>query len=135
MDLAPVRMLHVTAAYTFVDSSVVANASSTNLGAALLRRPRHTGSVGATLSHDRFSASVNGIFIGHFPDNDFAFPIPRTLNPGYTVWDGRASVDVSKQLELVGSIDNIGNASYEEPLGYPTLGRAGRAAAREVLGA
>ena len=126
LDVAPLRMLHIDGQYTFVDSSVVANSSSTSIGVGLLRRPRHTGSLGATFTHDRLSLNVSGVLIGHYPDNDFAFPTPRTVNPGYNLWNARASVSLTKQVEIVGSLDNLANAAYEEPLGYPALGRAGR---------
>ena len=128
IDLAPVQMLHVHAGYTLLDSSIVASASSSiqfQPGAELFRRPRHSGYVGATLSRDRVSLGINGLFVGRFQDNDFSFPA-TTLNAGYTLWNGRVSVDIAKRLTLLGSIDNIANASYTEPLGYPALGRAGR---------
>jgi vitamin B12 transporter len=125
LDVAAIRTLHVNGQYTFVDSSVVANAASSGLGVGLLRRPRHSGSVGAAWAYRRVSVNVNGVLIGHFPDNDFGFPA-RTLNPGYNVWSGRASVAVTKQLALEASVDNIADESYEEPLGYQALGRAAR---------
>jgi outer membrane cobalamin receptor len=48
------------------------------------------------------------------------------MNPGHTTWDGRASYRVSKPLRILFAIDNIANADYMEPLGYPALGRAAR---------
>jgi vitamin B12 transporter len=130
LDLAPLNGLHVNASYTYVDSSVVANTSGTDLGAPLLRRPKNSGSLGATASSHRVSVTVNGVIVGRYADNDFAFPVARTNNPGYTLWNARVAVDVAKPLSLLASIDNLGDESYEEPLGYPGLGRAVRVGAR-----
>jgi len=68
---------------------------------------------------------VTGLLVGHFADNDFGFPA-RTRNPGFNLWNARASVTVTKLLTIIGSLDNATNESYEEPLGYPGLGRAAR---------
>ena len=125
MEAAPTPMLRLNGGYTLLDSSVVANATSSNLGVALLRRPRHSGFVGASLTKRRVSLSVTGLLVGHFADNDFGFPA-RTRNPGFNLWNARASVTVTKRLTIIGSLDNATNESYEEPLGYPGLGRAAR---------
>ncbi len=132
IELAPIPMLHLNGEFTLLDSSVVASASTSiqfQPGAELFRRPRHSGAVGATLSHDRYSLNVNGLLVGQFQDNDFSFPA-TTLNPGYTLWNARLSVSIARQLSVLGSIDNIADASYTEPLGYPALGRAGRLGVR-----
>ena len=112
-------------------SSVITSTSPTNPlfvpGDELFRRPRHSGYVGVTMVRDRLSLDVNGVLVASYVDSDFeSFVPPITQNPGYTTWNGRASYKVSRQVSLLGSIDNIGNASYMEPLGYPALGRAGR---------
>jgi outer membrane cobalamin receptor len=132
IELAPIPMLHLNGEFTLLESSVVASASTSiqfQPGAELFRRPRHSGAVGATLAHDRYSLNVNGLFVGQFQDNDFSFPA-TTLNPGYTLWNARLSVSIARQLSVLGSIDNIANAAYTEPLGYPALGRAGRLGVR-----
>jgi vitamin B12 transporter len=130
LDVAPVRMLHLNAGYTYVDSSVVANVTASSVGTDLLRRPRNSGFVGASFTARNMSLNVSGVVIGQYLDSDFGFPVARTSNPGYTLLTARASVRVTKELSILGSIDNLANTSYEEPLGYPGLGRAMRLGAR-----
>lgn len=130
VDIAPVSGFHVNGNYTRLDSSVVANTSGAGLGAALLRRPKNSGSVGATAFVHCVTVNVNGVIVGQYADSDFVFPVPRTLNPGYSLWNARVSIDVLRQLSILVSADNLADESYEEPLGYPGLGRAVRAGAR-----
>jgi vitamin B12 transporter len=135
LELVPAPMLHVRSGYTFLDSSVIASTSPTNPlfvpGSQLFRRPRHSGFVGVTITRDRVVLDVNGVLVHSYADSDFeSFVPPITQNPGYTAWNGRVSYKVSRQVSLLGSMDNIGNASYMEPLGYPALGRAGRLGVR-----
>jgi outer membrane cobalamin receptor len=131
LEVAPVAALHARAGYTFLDSAVLTSTSPTNVlfapGAELFRRPRHSGYVGVTFTQDRLTLDVNGVIIHRFVDSDFSsFQPPLTENPGYSTWDARLSIRLSRQMAVLGSIDNIANASYMEPLGYPALGRAGR---------
>ncbi|HEX4346534.1 MAG TPA: TonB-dependent receptor [Vicinamibacterales bacterium] len=130
LDVAPASHLHVNANYTYLDSSVVANTSGVGVGTELLRRPKNSGSLGATLSVSTVTVNVNGVIIGQYMDNDFGFPVARTSNPGYGLWNARASIDVLKRLSILVSVDNLSDTSYEEPLGYPGLGRAVRVGAR-----
>jgi vitamin B12 transporter len=128
VDVAPVPLLHLTAGYTWLDASVVVSGSTSaqfQPGAELFRRPRNSGYAGAVLSRDGVSLSVTGFVVGRFEDNNFSFPAV-TENPGYGVWNARLSVVVTKQLTVLGSLDNLADESYTEPLGYPALGRAGR---------
>ena len=131
LEVAPVPAVHARAGYTFLDSAVLTSTSPSNVlfapGAELFRRPRHSGYVGVTFSANRVTLDLNGVLVHTFVDSDFAsFQPPLTENPGYNTWDARLAVRISKQLTALGSLDNIANASYMEPLGYPALGRAGR---------
>lgn len=74
---------------------------------------------------------LNGVFIGSFVDSDFASLSPPILtNPGHTTWDARLAYQVTKLLRPFLSIDNLADADYMEPLGYPALRRAVRAGIR-----
>ena len=130
IDLAPLAGLHVNANYTYLDSSVVANTSGTGIGSELLRRPKNSGSIGATALIHCVTLNVTGVVIGEYVDNDFAFPVAHTNNPGYALWNARAAIDVGARLSILASVDNLADESYQEPLGYPGLGRAVRAGAR-----
>jgi len=131
LDVAPATALRGRAGYTLLVSEVLESTAPTSpvfqQGQWLFRRPRHSGFVGATLSVNRVTADITGVFIGRFVDSDFASLEPPILsNPGYTTWDARVSYRVTAQLRALLSVDNLSDASYMEPLGYPALGRAAR---------
>ncbi len=131
VDVAPVRPLRGRAGYTFLASEVLDSTAPTNPvfqpGQWLFRRPRHSGFVGVTFSGSRITADVTGVFVGRYVDSDFSSLEPAMLsNPGYITWDARFSYRIRPQLSALLSIDNLTDASYMEPLGYPALGRATR---------
>jgi vitamin B12 transporter len=135
VELVPVRTVHVRGGYTFVDSEILDSTSPLNVvfqpGQWAFRRPRHSGYVGVAWAWQRVTAGVNGVIIGRFVDSDFSsFEPPLLSNRGYETWDARVSYDVTKQLRLLASIDNVANAQYMESLGYPALGRAVRGGLR-----
>jgi outer membrane cobalamin receptor len=134
-NVAPVKALRGRVGYTLLLSEVLDSTSPTSPlfqpGQWLFRRPRHSGFVGATLSWSRLTTDVTGVFVGRFVDSDFASLQPPILsNPGYTTWDARVSCRISPQLSALLSLDNLADASYMEPLGYPALGRAARGGLR-----
>jgi vitamin B12 transporter len=131
VDVAPVTPLHLRGGYTFLDSEILdsTSPSSTVLqpGKWLFRRPRHSGFVGASWSQGRVGADLTGVFIGRFVDSDFASLQPPILeHPSYATWDARLSFKVAPQAAVLLSIDNLADADYMEPLGYPALRRAVR---------
>jgi vitamin B12 transporter len=135
IDVAPVKALRGRAGYTFLASQVVDSTSPSSAvfkpGQYLFRRPRHSAFVGATWTKDRISADVSGVIIRPYVDSDFASLQPPILtNPGYATWDARVSYDVTKQFRALVSIDNLTDADYMEPLGYPALRRAVRVGLR-----
>jgi outer membrane cobalamin receptor len=135
VEVAPDRALRWRAGYTFLASEIVDSTSPYSVvfqaGQPLFRRPRHSGFVGATWNWNRVTADVNGVVIGGFVDSDFSSLSPEILtNAGYTTWDARVTVKVSRQLTGTLSIDNLANADYMEPLGYPALQRAVRVGLR-----
>jgi outer membrane cobalamin receptor len=134
-DAAPVRFVRARAGYTMLDGKVVESAvpgdTVFGLGHALFRRPRNSGSVGATIVWQRITGDVNGIFVGRFVDSDFGLFSPSfSENPGHTVWDTRVSVAITRQLTGLLTIDNLTNRDYSEPLGYQPLLRTVRVGAR-----
>ncbi len=135
LDVAPVRTVRIRSGYTLVASEIVESTSPSSPifqpGESLFRRPRNSGFAGVAWTWSRFTADVNGVFVGHYVDSDFSSLEPPILvNPGYTTWDARLSYDVTKQLRALLSIDNLTDADYMEPLGYQALGRAVRIGVR-----
>jgi vitamin B12 transporter len=134
-EVAATRRLHAQASYTFLDSDVVNSTSPSNAvltpGQMLFRRPRHSGSAGVSWRDDKLSLDLTGVFIGSYVDSDFALLQPPLVqNPGYTTWDARFSYRIVTQLAITAAIDNLANADYMEPLGYPALQRAFRVGLR-----
>ena len=134
-DAAPGSALRLRGGYTFLDSEIVDSTSPSSIvlqpGKWLFRRPRHSGFVGASWSQGRISADLSGLFIGRFVDSDFSSLQPPILeHPSYTTWDARLSVAVAPHAAVLLSIDNLTDTDYQEPLGYPALGRAVRVGLR-----
>jgi outer membrane receptor protein involved in Fe transport len=118
--------------YTFLDSKVVHSISSSPIfapGNQLYRRPRHSGSLQASYSRNRFSLALGGVFIGERVDSDFNFPTVNT-NEGYALWNASGEVRFARRTAAFVTLDNLANSDYMEPLGYPALGRSVRAGIR-----
>ena len=134
-EVAPARILRARAGYTLLDGKVVESAipgdTVFGLGHALFRRPRHSGSIGATLAWQRLNGDLSGLFVGKFLDSDFGLFNPSfSQNPGHTIWDARVSFAVTRQLTALVTIDNLTNRDYSEPFGYQPLLRTVRIGAR-----
>jgi outer membrane cobalamin receptor len=134
-EVAPIRQIHARAGYTFLDSKIITSTSPTSAvlkeGAALFRRPKHSGFVSVVLALDRLTVDLSGVIVGRFVDSDFgSFSPPIIENPGFDTWNARLSYSVTAQLTIIGSVDNLTDERYMEPLGYPALGRAGRVGVR-----
>jgi vitamin B12 transporter len=135
LEVAPTTALRARAGYTFLDSDVVDSTSPTNAvlksGQTLFRRPRHSGYAGISWHDKRLTVDLNGVFLGSYVDSDFSSLVPPIVsNPGYTTWDARLSFKLVSQLSATAAIDNLANADYMEPLGYPALRRAIRVGLR-----
>jgi vitamin B12 transporter len=134
-EVAPVAALRLRANYTLLDGKVTESAVPTDtvfgLGNTLFRRPRNSGSVGVWVQWQRFTADLNGAFIGRFADSDFGLFDPSfSESPGHSLWDARVTATITRQLTGVLMIDNLTNQDYSEPFGYQPLLRAVRVGAR-----
>ena len=100
-------------------------------GQWLFRRPRHAGYAEAVWSGGAATVSLTGTFVGRRVDSDFSsLEPPITSNDGHATWDLRAAYRLSSRVALTVAGDNISDADYMDPLGYPALGRAFRAGLR-----
>jgi vitamin B12 transporter len=134
-DAAPAPPLRLRGGYTFMPSRITRSTSPDNVvfaeGQWLFRRPRHSGYAEVALTSGPATISLAGTFTGRRVDSDFSALDPAiTSNPGHSVWDLRAAYRISRRLSLTLAGDNLANASYMDPLGYPALGRVFRAGAR-----
>ena len=135
VQAVPIPAVRARASYTLLDSEIVETTSPGNVlfapGQWAFRRPRNSGSVGATFDWRRVTADINGTFIGRFVDSDFGlFNPPLTENPGHSTWETRVSVALTQEVSAILSIDNLTNTDYSEPFGYQPLGRLVRVGAR-----
>lgn len=128
----------VRASYTFLDTEIrevdgSAQAPSPyRVGDALLRRPRHQGSIAATWTGGRFTAFSQLDARGSTLDAEPAFGPSGGLyeNDGHTVVDLGGSFRVGRGLEAFARILNLFNRDYEEVFGYPSPGRTAFAGVR-----
>ncbi len=141
----PAGGLTARASYAFVDTEVVANASTSEQfqpGQPLLRRPRHSGHlrVGYARGRGRLHAAVrvtgdrhDAAFLGLQRVSD-GRAVDVTVNPGYTLVAVGGQFRVRPALTLFLRIDNLTDAAYDHALGYPGLPRAFSAGGRFDFG-
>jgi vitamin B12 transporter len=132
----------VRASYTFLDSEILAVRGSTAaqtpyaVGDALLRRPRHSGSIDAAWMHPRGNAFAQAQVRGETLDADPSFGPSGGLftNPGHTVINIGASWRPLKAIEVFARALNLFDREYEEVLGFPAPGRTAYVGARVAVG-
>jgi len=134
-EAAPVKFVRARAGYTMLEGKVVESPvpgdTVFGLGHELFRRPRNSGSVGASVVWQRITGDINGTFVGKFVDSDFGLFSPSfSVNPGHSRWDARVSLAVTRLLTGLLTIDNLTNHDYSEPFGYQPLLRTIRVGAR-----
>jgi vitamin B12 transporter len=123
----PLRPLRLMASYTFLRSRIERADGSLNpeVGLALIRRPRHSGSFEAAWAGENFNLALEGSLVGKRRDLDpqsgVAFDLAgRPLfNDGYAKLNASGSYRVSRPLTVFARIENLLNQDYEEVLGYP----------------
>jgi vitamin B12 transporter len=132
-EAAPVPGVRVFAQYTLLDGVVQVSGDAFNpvyaAGERLLRRPRHQGSLSASVGGDRASAGGTLVLVGQRADSDF-LGLGLTENAGYARVDLRARLRLTSRFEALVVAENLFDHEYQEVLGYPSLGRSVRAGLR-----
>jgi vitamin B12 transporter len=83
----------------------------------LLRRPKHSGSLGVDYRFcKRFAAHTDATFVGHRLD------VGNARNAGYVKWDVALAADVTDHFQVFGRVENLLDDDYEEAKGFPALG-------------
>ena len=118
-----------------VNGSTVAQAPYA-VGDPLLRRPRHSGTVDATMTQGLFSGFVQLQLRGETLDAEPAFGPTGGLytNPGYAVFNLGGSWRIVRRVEIFARAMNLFDRHYEEVFGYPAPGRTGCVGARVAVG-
>ena len=128
--------------YTVLDSEVLAvNGSSVAqapyvVGDALIRRPRHSGSIDTSWTRAQASTFMQIQVRGAALDIEPAFGATGGLymNPGYTVVNFGGSWRPVRPVEVFARVLNLFDRDYEEVLGYPAPGRTAYVGARFAVG-
>ncbi len=106
------------------------------VGAPLLRRPKHAGTLLLTYTRPRFGATVGTVAVGRRPDSDFLFGFipPIYYAAGYARMDLGGWCNVTRNVTVYANLNNALNDHYNEVLGYPSLKANFRAGIRFRLG-
>jgi vitamin B12 transporter len=114
----PMDDLTVRADYTFTEAyDSVAHLE-------LLRRPKHKVSLDARWQPmSGLSLDANLLYVSSWIDGNRDFSISRLTAPGYTTVNLAASYDLTDQFTLFGRVDNLFDASYQNPTGFLAPGR------------
>ena len=106
------------------------------VGAPLLRRPKHAGTVLFTYTRPRFGATVGAVAVGRRPDSDFLFGLisPIYYAAGYARLDLGGWYNVARHVTMYANLNNALNNHYNEVLGYPALKANFRAGLRFTFG-
>jgi vitamin B12 transporter len=137
LEARPVQAVWLAGQYTYQDGKILESPSDFDpvyaVGQPLLRRPRHQASLSGGVRVGRARLGATLVYVGARADSDFV-GLGLTRNDGYTRLDARASVVIVRPLEAFVVVENLADASYQEVLGYPALGRSFRAGLRLAVG-
>jgi outer membrane cobalamin receptor len=132
----------IRATYTFLDSEILAVDQSTDApppykpGDALLRRPRHQGTLDAIWTRGAMGAFAQVLIRGEALDAEPAFGPTGGLfvNGGRTVANIGGSWRPARTVEVFARVLNLFDRQYEEAFGYPSPGRTAFVGARLAVG-
>jgi outer membrane receptor protein involved in Fe transport len=123
--------LNVRATYTFLSTEILSVDRAADqapapftVGEALIRRPRHQGTLAVTYARGRVAAFSQATFRGQVRDIEpsvGAFGGVFTA-AGYGVVDLGASVRLVRSVDVVGRLENVGDRRYESAYGFPAPG-------------
>ena len=134
IEVAPHRYVHARVGYTYLDGRIIDSTSPSSAvlksGQQLFRRPKHSGYAGITWHDARLTADLEGSYVGAYVDSDFTFTPAMLVGGDYSSWNARFAYKLTSKLSATAAVDNLTNAHYMQPLGYPALERAWRAGLR-----
>ncbi len=133
LEAAPSERVSLAAEYTYLDGEILESGSAFDPvyanGAALLRRPKHSGSLSARARAGRVSGGFTLLLVGGRSDSDF-LGLGLTENEGHSRVDARLRVKLGHGFFAFVAGENLADSEYQEALGYPALGRSLRAGLR-----
>lgn len=126
VETQALRWLKLSGGYSYDDSKVLAAPNAfdpTGLpGNRLARRPVNSGTVTTIASWRRAGFSLSGYFSGQRTDSDF-LGLGLTRTPGYARFDFTTRYQIGRGVSAYVRAVNLFDKSYQDALGYPSLGR------------
>ena len=122
--------LLITGSYTYLEATEPD-------GTEEIRRPRHSGALGATYSFadGRGRINLDAVYNGNMKDRNFgAFPAEVVTLDDYLLINVAASYKLDDTFELFGRVENLLDDKYEEVFGYSTAPIVAYAGVRMSLG-
>jgi vitamin B12 transporter len=118
LAVRPTRTLSLSAAYSLIDAT--SRSPDATFGNQLARRPKQNVSTAIDWqSPIGLSLGASLTFTGHSFDN-----LANTQRlDGFTLLGVRAAYPITKQIELFGRIENLGDENYQTAAGFNSLGR------------
>ena len=113
-----VGFLSLHAAYTHLDTRVVNDADTSQIGLPLVRRPANSGSVSIALAPKRWTFAAGARFVGERQEQDFVF-YAVTRNPSYTFVFVDGSWKATRHLTPFLRVNNLLNAELSGSAGIP----------------
>lgn len=110
------------------------------VGYALLRRPRNSGTLNIMWIGDKVELNLDGFFVGRRRDGDpvtferFTAPGLPIYNKAYQRVDLAGTYRFTSRVAMFARIENLLNRDYEEVLGYPAYGLTFSAGMRFRIG-
>jgi vitamin B12 transporter len=118
----PSEKLRLSAAYAYLDATQPNDATLTEVHE--LRRPKHSGSIGADGELGRLAYGASLAYVGRHFDQRDTFPFDRVALGSYWLANARLAYRISKGVELFARGSNLLDQRYEDVFGYRTEGRA-----------
>ncbi len=110
-----------------IDATIVPLHRAFQVGDALVRRPRHQGTIDLGYAAGRLTAFGEVTTRSQILDVEPNYGSFGGLffSPGYSVVNAGVSVRVVRGLDVYARMLNLADRAYEETLGFPALGRSG----------
>lgn len=118
----PSEKLRLSAAYAYLNATQPDDATLTEVHE--LRRPKHSGSVGADGELGRLTYGASLAYVGRHFDQRDTFPFDRVALGSYWLADARLAYRIGKGVDLFARGSNLLDQRYEDVFGYRTEGRA-----------
>lgn len=133
-EVRPIEGLRISANYTWLDAKDQQVAAG--LQQREVRRPRHSGNLVADWTADRLTLGAALSYVGKRRDTDFdLFPAQTVVLDDYVLASARIAFRIAPALELFGRVENLGDANYQDVVGYNTPGRSIHGGVRVRFGA